>query len=349
VTDTAGNAGPTADATSSTVTIQPGDTTPPSVSSFGPTTASPTNAATISYGLTFSESVTGLAAGDFSQTGTSAGCSVNAPSGSGASYTVSVSGCGSGTVILRLNANTVADLATNLGPTTNATAASVTVDRTAPTVTAPAAALRSNVQISGTTLSVALTWTSSDGSGVGVASYEVARSKDGAAFATIAAGLASPLLNTGASSGHTYRYEVRATDSLGNVGSWLAGPTLKPTLYQQTYSGITYHGTWTSSSSTSFDGCSAKYATAAGAYASYTFTGRAVAFVTTRASTRGSVKVYLDGVLVTTVSCTASTTTYRWVGFARTWATSGTHTLKLVVVGTSGHPRVDLDAIEVLR
>ena len=349
VADLATNSGPTSDATSSTVTIQGSDTTPPSVSSFAPTTSSPTNASTVSYGLTFSESVTGLAAGDFSQVGTSAGCSVNAPSGSGASYVVSVSGCGSGSVILQLNANTVADLATNTGPTTSATAATVTVDRTAPTVTAPGATLRSNVQISGSTLLIAVGWSASDGTGVGVASYDVARSIDGGTFTTILAGTTAVALNAGASSGHTYRFEVRATDALGNVGGWLPGPTLHPTLYQQSYSGISYHGTWTTATSTNFSGGSAKYATAAGAYATYTFTGRGVAFVTTRASTRGSVKVYIDGALVTTLSCYATSSTVRWVGFAQTWASSGTHTLKLVVVGTSGHPRVDVDAIEVLR
>ena len=175
------------------------------------------------------------------------------------------------------------------------------------------------------------------------------RRSAGAASTTNATGIASPVVNAGASSGHTYRFEVRATDAVGNVGIWLAGPTIKPTLYQQSYSGITYHGTWTTASSTNYDGGSVKYATAAGAYATYTFTGKGVAFVTTRASSRGTVKVYVDGVLVTTLSCNAASTTYRWVGFARTWASSGTHTLKLVVVGTAGHPRIDLDAIEVLR
>jgi hypothetical protein len=30
--------------------------------------------------------------------------------------------------------------------------------------------------------------------------------------------------------------------------------------------------------------------------------------------------------------------------FVANWAVSGTHTLKIVVKGTSGHPRVDVDA-----
>ena len=30
--------------------------------------------------------------------------------------------------------------------------------------------------------------------------------------------------------------------------------------------------------------------------------------------------------------------------FARNWSTSGTHKVKLVLTGTSGHPRFDIDA-----
>jgi len=37
------------------------------------------------------------------------------------------------------------------------------------------------------------------------------------------------------------------------------------------------------------------------------------------------------------------------VARSRTWAKAGTHTVKLVVVSSAGHARVDLDAFEVLR
>jgi hypothetical protein len=44
------------------------------------------------------------------------------------------------------------------------------------------------------------------------------------------------------------------------------------------------------------------------------------------------------------VSLRASTNHYRAVVFARNWGANASHTLRLVVVGTAGHPRVDLDA-----
>jgi hypothetical protein len=344
VADGSSNVGPTSASTASTVTI---DRTAPTAVVSAPT--SPTNASSLSYGVTFNQSVTGLAAADFATSGTATGCSVGAPSGSGSSYTVAVTGCSAGTVVLTLMAGSVTDLASNPGPPSDVAATSVLIDRTAPTVTAPKATLRSGVQLSGVSLQLTLTWTAADTGGAGLATYDLARSTDGAAFTVIATGLTSPTRNTGGSSGHTYRFEVRAHDHAGNIGGWVAGPTLRPSLVQQTSTSIVYHGTWSTSTSTSYSGGSARWAKAAGASASYTFTGRAVAFVTTRASSRGAVKIYIDGTLVTTFDCYAASTTYRYVAFARTWATSRTHTLKLVVVGTLGRPRFDLDAIEVVR
>jgi hypothetical protein len=102
-------------------------------------------------------------------------------------------------------------------------------------------------------------------------------------------------------------------------------------------------------SSSLYSGGSARYASAAGASASYTFTGRSIGFVTSRGPYRGAVRIYVDGVLATTIDLYAATDTFRYVAFARTWSTSGTHTIKAVVVGTAGRPRVVVDAFEVLR
>jgi hypothetical protein len=92
-----------------------------------------------------------------------------------------------------------------------------------------------------------------------------------------------------------------------------------------------------------------KYASIRGASVSYTFTGRAVAIVTTKSATRGKANVYLDGVLVVTVDPYSATTAYRSVVWTKTWASAGTHTVKIVVVGTSGRPRLDIDAMAVIK
>jgi len=142
---------------------------------------------------------------------------------------------------------------------------------------------------------------------------------------------------------------VRAHDRAGNVGGWAAGPTVRPSLLQQTSTVIAYHGTWTTTSSTVYSGGSARSASVAGAYASYTFSGRSIGAVLGRGPARGAVKVYIDGVFASTIDLYATTYTYRYVAFARTWTLVGTHTIKLVVVGTIGRPSVVLDAFEVLR
>jgi hypothetical protein len=35
--------------------------------------------------------------------------------------------------------------------------------------------------------------------------------------------------------------------------------------------------------------------------------------------------------------------------FARSWRSSGSHTVRFVVAGTARHPRVDLDALVIIR
>ena len=64
---------------------------------------------------------------------------------------------------------------------------------------------------------------------------------------------------------------------------------------------------------------------------------------------RGSFKVYVDGVYRGTVSTHAATNAYRKIVFQYNWATPGTHKVKIVVKGTAHHARVDLDGFIVLR
>jgi hypothetical protein len=317
------------------------------VLSFAPSTTM-TNASTLTYGLTFAGPVTGLGAGDFTVTGSAAGCSVGAPTGSGTSYTVTVGGCGTGKVTLSLEPGTVSD-GTQSGPAGLITAHWVVVDRTAPKATTPNASLRTAVTLSGLALQASLAWTATDSGGSGLRDYDIARSTDDGGFAVVATGLTSPSWSVSMSAGHTYRFEVRPHDRAGNTGSWVAGPTLSPALVQQTSTNVTWAGSWTTLSSTSYSGGSSRQTSGAGASATYSFSGRAIAVVLTRCATCGQVKVYVDGTLVATVDTNAASTGYRWVGWSRRFSSWGSHTVALSVVGTAGHPTVGVDAFEVLR
>lgn len=107
----------------------------PQVSSFAPTSTL-TTSTSLTYNLQFSETVTGLAVGDFSKSGTgSASCTIGSPTGSGNSYQISLTGCSEGTVILTLAQNAVTSVATSqTGPSSATNATTAEIDRTAPTI-----------------------------------------------------------------------------------------------------------------------------------------------------------------------------------------------------------------------
>jgi len=114
----------------------------PSANTFSTSQTTPTNittSGTISYSLILSQSVADLSASDFQFGGTS---TCNTPvglTGAGTSYTVTVTNCTEGSLVLQLKASSVTGTTTT-GPTSIASANTIVIDRTTPTissVTAP--------------------------------------------------------------------------------------------------------------------------------------------------------------------------------------------------------------------
>jgi hypothetical protein len=347
--DLAGNAG--ADGTG-TFTIDEQPTPDTSVLSFVATTPLVTTASTVAFALTFSAPVTGLQPADLTRVGSAPNCIIGAPVGTGAAYTITITGCSTGTVGLYLNAGTVSDAALNLGPAGPISTPRITIDRTAPKATAPKPSLRTGLPLEGSSTSqrllIKLSWTGTD-SGAGIASYDVGRSYDGGAYQTIAGATTATSLNWSMNPGHTYRFRVRARDKAGNVGAWVYASTWSSSLVQQSTTSVAYAGTWTTSSNIAYSGGSTRSASVAGASATLAFSGRAVAWVTTLRAAAGAAQVYVDGVLAATVDTVGASTTYRQIVFSKAWTSYGSHTIKIVVVGTADRPQVDLDAFEVLR
>jgi hypothetical protein len=199
----------------------------------------------------------------------------------------------------------------------------------------------------GSTVTVRTAWGAATDADSGVRGYLVERSDDSGPFVGLespSAAISAPLRLA-----HRVQYRISAIDAVGNVGAPVLGPSYVPTLYQST-SSTTYTGSWATSSSTAYSGGSARASSTAGATATFTATSaRNVAIVVTRATTRGSFKVYVDNVYRGTVSTYGSPTAYRRIIWQYGWSTAGTHKIKLVISGTKGHPRVDLDAFVVLR
>jgi hypothetical protein len=59
--------------------------------------------------------------------------------------------------------------------------------------------------------------------------------------------------------------------------------------------------------------------------------------------------MYIDGVYASTVNLHRTSWAPRVVVAGRSWSVYRSHAVKLVVAGTIGHPRFDIDAFVVLR
>jgi hypothetical protein len=74
-----------------------------------------------------------------------------------------------------------------------------------------------------------------------------------------------------------------------------------------------------------------------------------VAVVAPTTATRGKARIYIDGVLRTTIDLRTTTTKHRRVVYALDFGVSGTHTIEVYVLGTAGRPTVSIDALVILR
>ena len=85
-----------------------------------------------------------------------------------------------------------------------------------------------------------------------------------------------------------------------------------------------------------------------GASAQLSFTGRSVSWIGSVGSGSGLAQVYIDGALVQTVDLGSTASADERVLFTRNWASSASHTIKLVVLATQGRPQVSVDAFVII-
>jgi hypothetical protein len=165
------------------------------------------------------------------------------------------------------------------------------------------------------------------------ATYTLRESLNGGTYSTVYTGtnlskkLSIPI-------GNLYTFQVSCGGSPSQTTFRLNG-------YQET--SASYSSTWTTNSFSSAWGGTAVYSTANGASATFTCTCEALAWVTDEDANHGSANVYVDGVLKKSVNTQTTTSKNRVVVFKYGWATDGQHTLKIVNLATSGHPRVTVD------
>ncbi|HET9851604.1 MAG TPA: hypothetical protein VFP56_03745, partial [Candidatus Limnocylindrales bacterium] len=201
----------------------------------------------------------------------------------------------------------------------------------------------------GPLLPVSITWVGTD-TGWGIASYQLQRSLDGAAWTGVSlpSAKATTIIQQLAQ-GHSVRYRVRAKDAYGNVGSWDYGPTFTPRMRDESRTGITFAGSWPSvPDATALNGA-LRASSTAGASVTYAFTGRDVAWVAAKGPGLGRARVYIDGSFSGTVDLQASSDRARQGVYRVHWSESGRHVIKIVVEGTAERPEVNVDAFAVLQ
>jgi hypothetical protein len=221
-------------------------------------------------------------------------------------------------------------------------------DRTPPSLSGPnqSIPLGWSLGSSGAT-PVEVSWQGSDASGI--ARYRLYVSvNNGSQFElTLGSPTATGITLNDLQPGSSYQFTVTAQDGAGNVGT-STGPKFTVGLWQESSQHITYSTGWQLLAWAQSLGGYHAGTSNTGSWASFQFTGRAIAWVAPASSLNGEAHVWLDNVYLGTVNGYSATTTPRKVIFSRT-VPHGTHTLQVQAVGTQGHPQIDIDAFDVLH
>ncbi|MDQ0908113.1 uncharacterized protein with LGFP repeats [Streptomyces canus] len=223
------------------------------------------------------------------------------------------------------------------GKAATTTALTVVTDTTAPTFsTTPKITLRTGT-VNTTAAPVTLGWKAADSQALKQVSLLSPTTATFGPTTTSSSRTAKP--------GTASTWSMKAYDVAGNTRT--SSPSYTPMILQET--SATKSGSWTTRSSTSYLGGKSYSSSSKGASLTWTFTGKSAAWVVSRASTSGQAYVYVDGTKVATVDLKSSTTAYRQAIWTKSWSSSAKHTVKIVVVGTSGRPTITTDGLVYIK
>ena len=192
-------------------------------------------------------------------------------------------------------------------------------------------------------------WPTAKDSTTTIGGYQVRWSVDGGAWSSkVAVGSGSRSSGHSFAVGHTYRVQVRARDAAGNWSAWSQAGPFDAAVVQDDSSTLDRSGTWRVSHSGSWAGGTTRYSKAPGASIGRTFTGRR-----SRWSPRGAPAGRRPGLHRRLARDDdpprRQAPAPRRIVFTRTWKSTMTHSIQVVVVGSPHHPRVDVDAFVILR
>jgi hypothetical protein len=219
----------------------------------------------------------------------------------------------------------------------------------APEITAPKVAPAAGYRVQRDyDIPVTVTWSATDADGISRVALKV--SKDGGAWTDVELPSATARSVTLALAvGHSYRFTVNARDRSGTWGAWQSGARFTPYYYADNSEYISYTGTWRRASWDPAEGGSVTVSGQAGAWASFSFTGRGIAWVASMGTTRGEADIWIDDTYMGRVDLGSQTSFSRVLAFTARVSSGVRHTLVIQAVGTSGRPKVDLDGIVILK
>lgn len=183
----------------------------------------------------------------------------------------------------------------------------------------------------------------------GLSRFELQSQAAGGSWKNVSLGsktATSVRLNVSTSAKQAFR--VRAIDRSGRVGGWATTAVHSMWRVGDGSDYLHWRGTWSTSSKSSYLDGSLHASSDAGADVTLTFTGSSVAWVSPTGSGYGQGQVFIDGKYVKTVDLRGSGSASRKIVFA-TSLPNRTHTIRILVVGTSGRPKVAVDGLYVIR
>jgi len=218
-----------------------------------------------------------------------------------------------------------------------------TTDKTPPVVSTPLEQFDGPISTSGPI--VKLSWSASDSSGI--SEYAVySRANGGQWVKETAIPATATSWRFVLAFGTRFEFAVQARDGAGNWSTHAYTPSLTP--------GYSDDRTWQVSGWSRYAWADAFGGTAisssqAGTSITHTFTGRDVALIAPLFSTGGRGHVYCDGAFTGTVDLYSAALRPRETAYWCRFPQAGQHTMKIVVEGTTGRPRFDVDAFAVLQ
>jgi subtilisin family serine protease len=142
------------------------------------------------------------------------------------------------------------------------------------------------------------------------------------------------------------------TDTPADDFTYVYSVPIPPTTrYEQTDSRLVWTGTWTTSSSSVYSGGSHRYANAAGASVTVTFSGTYLAWIAKMSPLYGRAQVTVDGTTVSYVDLYSATTRYKQKVWNTGLLAAGLHTVRIQWTGhksvSTGGTNISVDAFDV--